>query len=185
MLAYGLRLFLLEDASIWWDEGLAVWAARQSMFEIARWTATDVHPPLYFWLLHIWRLLVGEGEFAVRWLSVAVGTLTVAALWQLGRTLASSRVALLGALFLALSRFAIWWSQEARMYILGALLATLSLFLIVRLRHRPSWPLALAYVAVTAAGLWTLYLLAFLLVIEGLYWLAALPRNRSAWRRLL
>lgn len=185
MLAYGLRLFRLEDASIWWDEGLAVWAARQGALAIARWTATDVHPPLYFWLLHLWRPLVGDGEFAVRWLSVAFGTLTVAALWPLGRGLAGPRVALLAAFFLAVSRFAIWWSQEARMYILGALLVTLSLYLTVRLRRRPSWPLALAYIAVTAAALWTLYLLAFLLVIEGLYWLAVLPRGRPAWRPLL
>ncbi|MCZ7573369.1 MAG: glycosyltransferase family 39 protein [Ardenticatenaceae bacterium] len=185
MLADGLRLFRLEDASIWWDEGLAVWAARQSPLAIARWTATDVHPPLYFWLLHFWRALAGDGEFAVRWLSVAFGTLTVALLWRLGRTVAGRRVALLAALLLALSRFAVWWSQETRMYILGALLATLSLYLTVRLHRRPSWPLALAYLAVTVAALWTLYLLAFLLVIEGLYWLATLPQGRVAWRGLL
>ncbi|HYN88156.1 MAG TPA: glycosyltransferase family 39 protein, partial [Ardenticatenaceae bacterium] len=183
VLAYALRLYRLEDANIWWDEGLAVWAARQSPGAIAAWTAADVHPPLYFWLLHGWRLLAGDGEFAVRWLSVAFGTLCVAVLWRLGRSLAGPRVALLAALFLALSRFAVWWSQEARMYMLGGLLATLSLVLTVRLRRRPSWDLALAYVVVTAAALWTLYLLAFILVIESLYWLGDWRLEIGDWRR--
>lgn len=33
---------------------------------------TDVHPPLYFWLLRLWRDVAGEGLFAARLLSVAL-----------------------------------------------------------------------------------------------------------------
>lgn len=190
LLAFVLRLIRLEDAPIWWDEGLAVWAARMPLADMAAWTAIDVHPPLYFALLHFWQQAAGEAEFAVRFLSAAFGVLTVAVLWQLGLAVTRGRawVALAGAMFLTLSRFGIWWSQEARMYVLGGLLCTLSLLFVLLLQRRFTLARAIAYVIVTALALWTLYLLAFLLIIEGLYWLWSLrtqPDARQRWRSLL
>ena len=188
LLAFAVRVIRLEDANIWWDEGLAVWLARMPVLDMMRWTAIDVHPPLYFGLLHYWRLVAGEGEFAVRFLSAMIGVLTVAALWQLGRLLFPEQpaVALLGALFLALSRFEVWWSQEARMYMLGGLWLTLSLYFTVRLRNQGDWRAGLGYLITTIAALWTLYLLSFTLIIEGLYWMWTLRRLawRERWRRL-
>ena len=186
--AFALRLFRLPDANIWWDEGLAVWAARMSLVDMARWTSVDVHPPLYFALLHFWRIPLGDSEFAVRLFSALVGTWTVVVVWKLGRALFPRRpdVALGAALFLALARFPIWWSQETRMYALGGLLFALSLYFTVRLRRRPSWPVRIGYLLSTLAALWTLYLLAFTLVIEGLYWLWTLrhlPKDQ-AWKKL-
>lgn len=173
LVAFTLRLFRLADASMWWDEGWSVWLARQSLLDIARVSAADVHPPLYYWLLRLWMAFAGEGEFAVRLLSAVLGTLTVVATWYVGRLLLPRRpwVALAAALLLSTSRLAIWWSQETRMYVLGGLLVTLSLAFSVRLRWQRSWTVAWAYWLVTVAALWNLYLLAFLLVIEGLYWL--------------
>ena len=71
------------------------------------------------------------------------------------------------------------------MYELGALLATLSLALAARLA-RKGWDrrVAVAWVAVTSAALWTLYLLAFLLVVVGAWWLWSL-RERAGWRARL
>lgn len=189
-LAFGLRLISLGDANIWTDEGIAIWAARQDLLTIARWTATDVHPPLYFWLLHFWRALVGDGEFAVRFLSVLAGTLTVAALGYLTKVLVPGRPVVwrAGMLFLACSRFAVWWSQETRMYMLAGLLATLSLAFTVRVRWRPDVTSVLGFVVTTVAALWTLYLLSFLLVIESLYWLWTLRGTlpwRQRWRQVI
>ncbi len=187
--AFGLRLFRLPDANIWWDEGLAVWAARMPLVDMMRWTASDVHPPLYFALLHVWRMPLGDSEFAVRLLSAMAGTLTVAAVWSLGRVLFPRRptVGLLAAFMLALARFPIWWSQEARMYMLGGLLFTLGLYFTVRLRRRPTWPVRIGYLLSTIAGLWTLYTLAFALIIQGVYWLGTLRSLAwpERWRRLV
>lgn len=196
-LAFGLRLVLLGESDIWWDEGLAVWAARQSPAAIARWTAVDVHPPLYFWLLWGWLRLAGESEFAVRFLSAALGTLTVAATgtltWAVVRGGARRRAGgdrpatlapALAALFLATSRFHLWWSQEARMYVLGGLLVTLSLYLTWKLSKRVTPRRVVAYLLVTVAALWTLYLLAFLLVVEGLFWVARMAWSEARWRPL-
>ncbi len=40
--------------------------------------ATDVHPPLYFWTVSLWRLVFGPGLFAARMLSVLCGTVSIA-----------------------------------------------------------------------------------------------------------
>jgi hypothetical protein len=40
--------------------------------------ATDVHPPLYFWTVSLWRLAFGPSLFAARMLSVLCGTVSIA-----------------------------------------------------------------------------------------------------------
>ena len=57
--AFALRIWLLGDQNLWWDEGLAIWAVRQSPLQMTLWTASDVHPPLYFWLLQMFVRLGG------------------------------------------------------------------------------------------------------------------------------
>lgn len=181
-LAFGARLLCLGDANIWSDEGLSVWGARQSLSASAAYTAGDVHPVLYFWLLHGWLPLAGSSEFAARFLAVIAGTLTVAVTGYLGHALlpAQAWVARAGMLLLALSRFSVWWSQESRMYILGGLLATLGLALAVRLRRRFGLAMACGYVLTAAAGLWSLYLTIFGILIQSLYWLWSLRGETSA-----
>ena len=158
LLSFALRVYRLGDKSVWWDEGLATWAARQSLGEIAQWTASDVHPPLYFWLLHFWRWGSGDSEFGLRFLSVAFGVLTVAVTYRLGRTIDGPQTGLLTALLVSVSRFEVWWSQEMRMYVLAALWAALSLWVAVRFWDRDRLVDGALYVLFTAAGLYTLYL---------------------------
>jgi hypothetical protein len=172
-LAFALRVYDLGDRNIWWDEGLAAWAARLSPRQIVDWTAHDVHPPLYFWLLSLWWRVVGDGEFVLRFPSALAGTLGVAVIYGLGRALAGRAAGLLAALTLTVSIFAISWSQEMRMYIWAAALATGSLWAALRLwagSGRRAW---IAYVLVCAASLWTLYLNVSVLVIANLGFLIA------------
>jgi len=180
-----LRVYRLGDKSVWWDEGLAAWAARQSLAEIARWTATDVHPPLYFWMLHFWRLGSGDSEFGLRLLSAAIGVLTVAAAYRLGRAVGGPRAGLLAALLVGISRFDIWWSQEMRMYALAALLAALSLWATVRFWDRDRPTDGALYVLFAVAGLYTLYLSVSVLVVANLAWLWVFWRTERRGRAVL
>jgi len=184
LVAFGLRLVLLREATIWFDEGVSVWAARLSLARMVQWTAGDTHPPLYFALLHFWRLWAGDGEFSVRFLSVVFGTASVAVLWKLARTLLPDvpGVAIIAAALLASARFSVWWSQETRMYALAGLLAALNLLFATRLSQRYTTRDAIGYVLATAAGFWTLYLLALLPIVDGLYWLARAVAEPT-WRQ--
>ena len=187
--SFGLRLYRLADKSVWWDEGLAAWSARQSLADIARWTSADVHPPLYFWMLHAWRLGSGEGEFGLRYLSVLIGVLTVAATYRLGHEAGGRATGLLGAALIALSRFDVWWSQEMRMYALTALWAALALWATMRYWAHSRAQDGLLYVLYVTAGLYTLYLSVSVLVIANLVWLVAWLYGRRVgrvrWRALL
>jgi 4-amino-4-deoxy-L-arabinose transferase-like glycosyltransferase len=184
LLALGLRLWGLADHNIWWDEGLTAWAARLSPQAIIEWTAHDVHPPLYFLLVRQWWLLMGDGEWALRFPSALIGVLGVALAAGFGRALGGSRASLLAALFVTLSRFAVTWSQEMRMYIWAATLATAALWAAYELWRRGGWRPWLAYVLTVGLGFWTLYLNVSIPIIANLafpvFWLRA---DRS--RRLL
>lgn len=176
-LAFALRLHLLGEANVWYDEGMSLWVARQDLLSAARFTATDTHPPLYFWLLHYWLRLAGDSEFAARFPSVAAGVLTVAVVCQLGRSIAGPQVGGLAAAFVALSRFDLWWSQEVRMYSMAALVATAALWLFVRWWRQGGalWP----YVLLVTTGLYTLYLTVVVIIATNLLVLV----GRRPWDR--
>lgn len=185
VVALALRLFRLGQADLWWDEALAIWAVRKGLVGATVWTAGDVHPPLYFWALWAWVRLFGESPFAMRSLSVVIGTLTVWATYGLGRQVGGRHVGLLAAALTAVAPLAVWWSQEMRMYALAGLLCTLSWRQMLRWfdseRHaqRPDLR-ALALGALASLGaLYTVFLSAAALVAQAalllLYWLATGP----------
>ncbi len=171
LISFGLRVYRLGDKSVWWDEGYSTWLARQSFVEIAQGTSRDTHPPLYFWLLHLWRQGSSDSEFGLRFLSAGVGLLTVAATYYLGRSVGNRSVGLLAALLVGISPFHIWWSQEVRMYAPAALWATLALWAALRVWDRGRLVDWVAYVLFITAGLYTLYLNVLVLVVVNLAWL--------------
>jgi len=131
-----------------------------------------------------WRMGSGDSEFGLRFLSVVVGVLTTAAVYQLGRALASPQVGLLAALLVSISPFDVWWSQEMRMYALAALWASLTLWAAVRFRDSGSVTSGIGYVLLAAAGLYTLYLQASVLAVVNLAWLWVLAHSQHRWRAL-
>ncbi|HQE92901.1 MAG TPA: glycosyltransferase family 39 protein [Anaerolineae bacterium] len=190
LLAFALRVAGLADSNIWWDEGIGVWLARMPLLESVRWTAGDVHPPLYYMLLHGWWRLVGEGEFVLRFPSVLCSLLAIPLIYRLGQAIGGDRrvsawIALLAALFLALSRFAITWAQEIRMYALSSLLATGALWASVELWKRGTWRAWLLYVTMTLGCLYSLYLTVTVPLVANLGFLAAWWKAGRPRRMLL
>ncbi len=137
--AFALRLFHLDAQDIWWDEARNIDVAARPVTQIATAGELDIHPPLYFYVLHGWLELSGgaapSGQdagqdvghlalrlaFAVRFLSLWFGMLFVALMYALGRRGANYGVgrfwaglgAAVGAAFLP---FLLGEAQEARMY---------------------------------------------------------------------
>ncbi len=209
LLALSLRLYRIEAQSLWNDEGTSVALATRDLLTIVRSAANDIHPPLYYILLHIWVRLFGNGELAVRSLSALLGTLLVLITFLLGRSLATEhgsrgtgmQLGLLAGLFAAVSPFQVYYSQETRMYILSALLAALStvcfLHLLKLWRHEgapvasgviPPYSRApiVAYVLVTTSLLYTHYFATAVVVGQNLAFLWWLLRHErvtlAGWR---
>jgi len=63
-LAFALYTFRLDLQSLWYDEGFSVYLARMSLGEITARTASDIHPPFYYYLLHFWVKAFGSTEFS-------------------------------------------------------------------------------------------------------------------------
>ena len=146
LIALALRLAGVGSESFWVDEEWSRGAANSgSLAEVVQRCIDDVHPPFYFTLLYLWRLAFGDGDVALRLLSVAFGTLTVGAGALAGRALWDARTGLLGAVAIAVAADLVRYSQEARMYALVSLLAVLLLGVAVRVSRRPSawWWVAL------------------------------------------
>ncbi len=133
LLALGLRLYHLDAQSLWNDEGTSVALAQRDLATIARHASYDIHPPLYYFLLHGWVAVAGTSEAAVRSLSMLAGVALVAGVWALARRLAGPTVAALAALLAAVAPFQVYYSQEARMYIWAALFALLATIAFERL----------------------------------------------------
>ena len=131
-----LRVYQIGSKGLWLDEAFSVWMGWQPVREMLDWAARiDQHPPLYYTLLHFWMRL-GDDPATVRALSALCGTLTIPVIYLLGRRLADERVGLLAALLLAVSPFHVRFAQEARMYTLLTLNASLALYALARLLDR-------------------------------------------------
>ncbi len=184
-----LRLHQIGSEGLWIDEAFSIWLARRPIGEMVRWVQdVDHHPPLYYALLHGWAAVFGAGQPSARLdivsraLSALFGGLTIPVVYSLGRRLVDEKVGLIGALILALSPFHIRFAQEARMYTLLTLNASLAICAFVKLYGRARMlPLPwIGYVVFTAAMLWThntaiLFPLAANLLVLGKHMI----RNRS------
>ncbi|MGC8827503.1 MAG: glycosyltransferase family 39 protein, partial [Anaerolineae bacterium] len=182
VLASVLRFWGLGAESLWLDEATSLVVADNPPAIIVALTAEDIHPPLYYLLLHLW-LVFGRSEAVLRSFSAVVGVLTAAALYGLGRELLGKvRPAVLGTLLLASAPLHIWYSQEARMYALVTLWAVLASWLMVRALGRGGWWWA-GYVLCTAAGMYTHYYMGFVALAHGAFALYLLARRRMSGRR--
>lgn len=144
LLGFGLRVHLLDGQSMWSDEGLSLYRARQDTTGVLSNVITvdgidtrDTNPPLYFLLLHGWRALAGESVFALRYVGVTAGVMAVALMLLWGQLIARRRVSLLAGFFLALSPFHVWETQVLRNYPLLIALNLLSVYALCRFILRP------------------------------------------------
>ena len=129
LIAVVVRLIGLSLDSLWFDEVFSVRIARLGLREIISLAANDVHPPLYYLLLHFWTRLFGETESAVRMLSVVFSVLTVFVIYHLALKLFDRRTAIFTALLTTLSPLQVFYAQETRMYAQLACLSTISVYL--------------------------------------------------------
>ncbi len=180
-LAFALRLFHLDFQSLWMDEGSTIHLATARLERLGeRLPRSIAHPPLYYYLLHLWILLVGKSEFAVRYLSLIFGTLLVPLVYRFGSRLVGGRTALIAASMAALAPVQVYYSQETRMYALAACLALLGFYLFVRLLEEGASRIVWAiYIFVTALSLYLHYYSFLLLAAENLLFLFTLLHRKE------
>lgn len=187
-LAFGLRLINLGGRTLWYDEAFAVLfaekglsAMREGTLTAAEGSAADVHPLLYYSLLHGWMRAAGQSVVAVRLLSVLLGLLTVGFVYRLAHDWFGERTARAAGVIIAVAPFHVQYSQETRMYALLALTLTASTWAGWRAwrRNRAGWWLLVG--ALAGVSMYVQQLAAFYLLALGLVPLLRRERQRSLW----
>jgi hypothetical protein len=185
LVGFGLRAAGLGIQPLWGDEGWSYYFAGMPLAEMLPLTARDIHPPLYYAILHGWLGLTGGAPEAARLLSVAAGTLLVPAIYRLATLLVGRRAGLAAAAVVAVAPLAVYYAQEVRMYGLVTLLGLASACGLVRLvSGRAGRLAAAATIVATAAALYTMYY-AVLVVLAQAAWLVWVwLARRAGWQRL-
>lgn len=170
-LCVAVRFFGITKASIWHDEGFTAMLSQRSWLEIWQGSARDVHPPLYYEMLHAWRLIFGDSTLALRSFSAVCGVIVVALGYLVAFKISKQRsVAALAGIILALNPFLVRYSQEARMYgVLGVFLLIALIGLIMVVDNHKNWLGYVLYTLSLAAGLYTHYFTALVIVSFWLY----------------
>jgi 4-amino-4-deoxy-L-arabinose transferase-like glycosyltransferase len=184
-LAWGLALANLAVPSLWHDELVHIYVAREM---VAHGTAqlpsgVPYHSgALFNGLLAVVQALAGDGEFPMRAPSALLYGVNVALLYGLARAWAGRPAAVGAALLLALSPWSLAWARQARFYTLQQTVYPvflLSLWAWIRPAARTpgQWT--------AAAGLATAYLLALLTSFHSVFFLPvlALVLPLLAWLR--
>lgn len=153
----GLALWNIAGASIWFDEAFSAYIIQFNFLDIARYTATDVHPPFFYWLLKIWTAIFGHTELGLRSMSVFFGAVAAIFGYLIVRRKFGRRSALVGLFILALSPLFIRYSQEARMYTLAAALVFSATYVMLRALETKSRKLWVLYGVLVSLGMWTHY----------------------------
>lgn len=188
LLAFALRIHYLALDAIWWDEGYSVWISRLSLPRMVTETARDVHPPLYYAILHGWMRVAGHDEIAIRLLSVFFGLVALTFVYRAAQLVGGRWAASTTGLLVAVAPVTVRWSQEARMHTLAACCASLALWAALHLilSDRRRWPWALMLGLASLAAFLTLYLAAgAILAIDLGVGLAVLLRREGRWRLTL
>jgi len=195
---FALRLHALTLQNIWWDEARNIDVALRPFAQIATAPELDIHPPVYFWLLHWWLRALNLHTltepillaFGARLLSVVAAMIATVLLYPLGRRFGTPIAGLCAFAFAGFSPFWLAESQEARMYTVGfALLLAAAYFL---LRITANWqsdqpPNAnrqhyLAFVLCSALALLTHYNAVFILVAWYVWWGVVALGQPKRWR---
>jgi mannosyltransferase len=137
LFGFALRLLHLGSDSLWYDELVSAFLSGKAIPDLIAHTARDIHPPAYYLLLHFWQSITrpvpGQGlEFLFAWPSLVWGMLLLPLIYALGRRLFDRQIATIALWLAAIHPFHIWYSQEVRMYTLGAFLGLLCLWSLVK-----------------------------------------------------
>lgn len=154
-----LRLINLNQ-SFWLDEAININNVSALGFRelFLNYSLSDFHPPLYHLVLKAWINYFGNSEISSRVPSIIFALGSIVFAYLIARKLYDVKTGLIAALLLATAPLHIYYSQEARMYMLAAFLACMSVYFFLLVLERDKLYNWLGFIASTALLLYSDYL---------------------------
>ncbi len=126
-----VSLATITKSSIWFDEAFGAYLIRFDFWEIARYTAADVHPPFYYWILKMWSMVFGASELALRSMSLVFMVIALIFAFLITKRLFGRHAAWISLLVMIVSPMILRYSQEMRMYALVSAIAFAATYVLV------------------------------------------------------
>lgn len=139
VIGFFARLLAL-DQSLWLDEAATAKVVRDIPFDkiVSTFSRYDFHPPLYYFVMKVWSLIFGTSEIALRLPSVIFSLLTAYIIVKTGRLVKNELVGSWAAIFFLFNPLIIYYSQEARMYMMAIFFLTSALYFFIKITSRYS-----------------------------------------------
>jgi uncharacterized membrane protein len=185
--AFVLRFWHLTFQSLWLDELHTMNEADPSIPWGDLWNylkCCDQHPPLFFILERFLFLLFGHNETVARSLTASAGVVSVWVMYLLGKELLNKNLGLIVAALTCVNYYDIYYSQEARDYILVFLFSALSYLYFIRLvrglRRKDIWPYVLCTLLMMYSHYYGLFIVCSQFVIAFILMLSE-KEKRKTW----
>jgi mannosyltransferase len=178
-----LGLLFLERKSFFTDEVFSLNAAKLGVSDLWHLLSTSqANMSFYYLLLRLCIAILGDSEFAVRFLSVLAAAGTVPVFYLLGKELFGTRAAGFASVLLSVNAFFITYAQTARSYSLLLFLVTASSYSFLRSIRGASGGWWFAYGVTTTLAVYT-HLFAVFIPFVHVLSLPLLGRGRVPWKR--
>lgn len=169
ILAAALRFYHIDFQSIWLDEIHTMIEGNPKMpykefYNIM--ILREQMPHLYFFCVKAFSFIFGHSTFVVRMFSAIVGVFSVYSFFLLGKEIYNKKTGLFAAILLSVNSFHIWYSQEARPYVLLSLFTILSFFRLIKYLKEKSYKNSIYYGIFAALMISTHFFGLFVLVSQ-------------------
>ncbi len=127
--AFVVRLININQ-SLWFDEATTARVVQQYRYLdiIKKFSPYDFHPPLYYLFMKFWTNIFGYSEISLRFPSVIFSLITGWTIFLIGKKLKNEKFGFWAAIFFLFNPLIIYYSQEARMYMMTTMFLTSALY---------------------------------------------------------
>lgn len=151
-----LRFVQLPFSCIWLDEAFSIKLARESMLQIVQTLSSDNGSPLFYFLLHGWMRLFGDGEYVLTALTVLLDCAVLAAIpFFLRELFNDSRIRIAGTACAAFCLPCLHQATNLRYYSLMVLCTVLGWLFFYRALRRGAVRDGMLFVLFSVAGFYT------------------------------
>lgn len=183
--AFLIRLINL-DQSLWLDETIVAKVVKTIPFHLIplQFSPGDFHPSLYYLSISVWSGIFGTSEIALRFPSILSALVAGLFVYKIGLLWKNRQLALWATVFFLFNPLVVYYSQEARMYMMATMFLTITLYYFLRLIKNTLFIRRdiILFNLFSALSMFTFYGSAFFIagmIIVGVYQLLVINRSKK------